>query len=198
MNRRDNEELRRRQLIEAAIATIGKLGFARASLGEIAGRAGVSPGLVAHYFSDKAGLLEATLRLLTEELSSAMVERFRHCEGAEARIAAIVDSCLSYEQHDPELAAVWLAFWAEAAHSPTLGRVQRIYQRRLADNLTHAVRELVRPGEARRVAEMIACLIDGAWIRATLNRDGPQARQTRALVMEGVDAILAATRMEAA
>ncbi|MFV2091718.1 MAG: TetR family transcriptional regulator, partial [Hyphomicrobiales bacterium] len=61
-------DARRRQFIEAAISTIGARGLAGASLAEIAGRAGLSSGLVAHYFDDRAGLLEATLRYLGSAL----------------------------------------------------------------------------------------------------------------------------------
>ena len=66
--RRTGEARRRRQFVEAAISTIGARGLAGASLAEIAGRAGLSSGLIAHYFDDRAGLLEATLRYLGSAL----------------------------------------------------------------------------------------------------------------------------------
>ena len=56
------EETRRRQLIEATIDTIHEVGFASTTVQAVSRRAGLSAGLVAHYFRDKEGLLEATLR----------------------------------------------------------------------------------------------------------------------------------------
>ena len=65
------EELRRGQLIEATIASIHEDGFAATTLQRIGRRAGLSPGLVAHYFSDKTGLIEATMLRIANELHAA-------------------------------------------------------------------------------------------------------------------------------
>lgn len=47
------ESARRRQLIEAAVATVNDVGYHRASLAEIAGRAQIAKSAVAYYFSSK-------------------------------------------------------------------------------------------------------------------------------------------------
>ena len=62
MNRIDIEDGRRRQLIGATIDTLAEVGFGATTLALIGQRAGVSAGLISHYFDDKDGLLEATLR----------------------------------------------------------------------------------------------------------------------------------------
>ena len=54
------EESRRRQLIEVTIDSLAEVGYLGSTLAQIASRADVSPGLVAHYFRDKDGLLAAT------------------------------------------------------------------------------------------------------------------------------------------
>ena len=64
MGRIEGEDFRRRQLIEATIDTLAEAGFNATTLALIGQRAQVSPGLIAHYFDDKDGLLEATLRNL--------------------------------------------------------------------------------------------------------------------------------------
>ena len=79
MLRVDSEALRRRQLIDATIDAIAEVGFAQATLGTIARRAGVSPGLVAHYFANKEGLLEASMRQLVRDLGRAAVRRPPGC-----------------------------------------------------------------------------------------------------------------------
>ena len=53
------EDTRRRQLVEVTIDSLAELGYVGTTLAQIATRAGVSPGLVAHYFGDKDGLLDA-------------------------------------------------------------------------------------------------------------------------------------------
>ena len=68
--------IRRRQLIDATISVIGKFGFGDATVSRIAKRAGVSPGIVHHYFEDKHALLEAAMRDLLEQLRTAVAGRF--------------------------------------------------------------------------------------------------------------------------
>jgi betaine-aldehyde dehydrogenase len=53
MDRNDAEDLRRRQLVAATIDTIAEVGFGAATLALIGQRAGVSAGLIAHYFDDR-------------------------------------------------------------------------------------------------------------------------------------------------
>ncbi|EQD44306.1 Transcriptional regulator, TetR-like, DNA-binding, bacterial/archaeal domain protein, partial [mine drainage metagenome] len=65
LEREEPEEQRRRQLIEVTIDSLAEVGYVGSTLAQIAQRAGVSPGLVAHYFGDKDGLLEATFRTLS-------------------------------------------------------------------------------------------------------------------------------------
>ena len=55
--RAEGDEGRRGQLIEMTLDSLAEVGYVGSTLSQIAGRAGVSPGLVAHYFGDKDGLL---------------------------------------------------------------------------------------------------------------------------------------------
>ena len=49
----------RERLIDAALAVFGEKGVARATVKDIAAAAGISPGLLYHYFQDKEELLRA-------------------------------------------------------------------------------------------------------------------------------------------
>ena len=72
--RPDAEEGRRLQLIETTLDSLAEVGFVGSTLSQIAGRANVSPGLVAHYFGDKDGLLDAAVRTLTARVGEAVTE----------------------------------------------------------------------------------------------------------------------------
>ena len=49
--------IRRRQLVDAAIASIHQYGLGETTIARIAEKAGVSPGIIHHYFADKDDLL---------------------------------------------------------------------------------------------------------------------------------------------
>jgi AcrR family transcriptional regulator len=54
--RRDLAEWRREQILDAALLVFGSKGVDAASMKEVAGAAGVTPGLLYHYFTSKAAL----------------------------------------------------------------------------------------------------------------------------------------------
>jgi len=175
------EDQRRRQLIDATIEALADVGFSACTLGEIGRRAGVSPGLVAHYFGDKDGLLEATLRHLVTRLGHSTARRLSNVRNPRARVQAVIDANLSPEEFDRRTASVWLAFWGQVIHAARFRRLQAIYQRRMISNLRHALRQLVPPQDVENIAAVVASLIDGLWLRATLSgpseTDSNDARQ---------------------
>ncbi|WP_105539091.1 transcriptional regulator BetI, partial [Cronobacter turicensis] len=87
------QPIRRRQLIDATLSTINDVGINDATIAQIARRAGVSAGIISHYFKDKNGLLEATMRDITRQLRDAVAARLRPLAQAstEARLLAIVE-----------------------------------------------------------------------------------------------------------
>jgi TetR/AcrR family transcriptional regulator, fatty acid metabolism regulator protein len=52
------EAARRKQIVECAIETIAELGYAQASLAQIAKRAGISKGVISYHFAGKDELIE--------------------------------------------------------------------------------------------------------------------------------------------
>jgi len=58
----DKHDARRDQLAESALRTLGELGYARASLREIANRSEFSHGVVHYYFADKLELVVYSVR----------------------------------------------------------------------------------------------------------------------------------------
>jgi betaine-aldehyde dehydrogenase len=186
--RAEREDDRRTQLIEATMGTMSEVGFAATTLALIGQRAGISSGLVAHYFGDKDGLLEATLRSLAARLGGATRVRLQSAATPRARVQAIIDAYLAPDEFDRTTSTVWLAFWGEALHSPRLKRVQRVYQRRMLSNLRFALKRLVPADEARRLAVAVAAMIDGLWLRATLSSaDEVDSATARAIVTGFVD-----------
>lgn len=189
--RDEPEEARRRQLIEVTIDSLAEVGYVGSTLAQIAQRADVSPGLVAHYFDDKDGLLEAAFRTLARGIEQRVRERLRLARTPRGRVQAIIDTNLAPEEFDQRTGTAWLAFWGQVLHVQGLRRVQTAYQRRMLSNLRHALRRLLPPEEARSLAAMIAAMIDGVWLRAALSRwQEADSESARALLTAFVDSRL--------
>ena len=141
MNRQSTPELedfRRIQLIEVTIDSLAEVGYVGSTLAQIASRADVSPGLVAHYFDDKDGLLEAAFRTLSRRLFEQMDARMLQTRTPRGRIQAIIDTNLGPQEFTQRTGSAWLAFWGQVPHVHGLKRVQNAYQRRMVSNLRYA------------------------------------------------------------
>ncbi len=189
--RQEPEEQRRRQLVEVTIDSLAEVGYVGSTLAQIAQRAGVSPGLVAHYFGDKDGLLEATFRSLARHLADRVDQRLKLAATPRGRVQAIIDVNLGPEEFDQRTGSAWLAFWGQVPHEPSLMRIQRVYQRRMLSNLRHALSRLLPQELARSLASMIAAMIDGVWLRAALSQwEEADSEGARALLTAFVDSRL--------
>lgn len=109
------QTLRRRQLIDATLEAINEVGMHDATIAQIARRAGVSTGIISHYFKDKNGLLEATMRDITSQLRYAVLRRLHALPeaSAELRLRAIVAGNFDDSQISQAAMKAWLAFWAD-------------------------------------------------------------------------------------
>ncbi|MGQ9364939.1 transcriptional regulator BetI [Azospirillum sp. ST 5-10] len=175
------QPIRRRQLIEATIRSMGERGFADTTVRTISDAAGVSPGIIQHYFGGKDQLLAATMRSMMEELRMDTVRRLAGARSHHERLAAVIDSNFATEQFAPGVVNAWLAFWAQVPHVPALAQLQRINVRRLHSNLLYSLRALLPAERAETTAHGMGALIDGVWLRSALTGE-VDARRARALL----------------
>lgn len=182
--------IRRKQLVEAAIATIHEDGFANATVVKIARRAGVSNGIVHHYFANKDELLFETMRSLLAELRRDAVERLGRARTPRDRINAVVDASFGDNQFSGEVFSAWLALYGNARQSPRLLRILEIYHRRLRANLMHDLLRITGRQHALRVAEVLGAMIDGLWLRYALLGSPGDPEIPRTLTRECLDAQL--------
>ncbi len=182
--------LRRKQLIDAAIASIHEYGLADATVSRIARKAGVSSGIVHHYFDDKDDLLFATMGTMLEALRVTMAARLKVAKTPKERLEAIIDANFDDTQFSPGVMSAWLALYGSARQSVRLTRILTLYHRRLHSNLVHACKQLVPAGQAERLAHGVAAMIDGLWLRCALSRDAVDPKGPRTLTHEAACAML--------
>ena len=186
------EPLRKRELIDAAIRTIGQRGSLDVTVAEIAHEAGVSPALAHHYFGGKEQLILATMRHLLKELGRDLLSALQTAATPAARIAAIIAVNFSASQFAPQTVAAWLTFYVHAQKSEDTRRLLRVYARRMHSNLVHALQQLTRRDTAMQIAEGAGAMIDGLYIRHALRNGAPEAANALALVEDYVTTKLAA------
>lgn len=185
------QPVRRRQLIDATIETIHRHGFADTTISRIAGAAGMSSGIISHYFGGKNALLEATMRFLMQELRSDFLARVGKAQTPEERLEAIVATNFNEEQFTPQVIGAWLSFWSQVPFSEALRRLNMIYFKRLASNLRHELRLLTTDQRAEEIAAVVAALIDGIWVRSGLAPGRSNVGAARQMVLDTMHLYLA-------
>src|SRR5713101_9761080 len=98
--------------LDVTITSIGRYGLADTTVQRISREAGVSSGIIHHYFGGKNELLEATMRRLLQALRQDVVAALGKARSLEDRVVAIIDSNFAAGQFHGGVIAAWLAFWA--------------------------------------------------------------------------------------
>lgn len=183
------QPIRRHQLIQATLAAIDQVGMGDASIALIARLAGVSNGIISHYFKDKNGLIEATMRHLMNALSANTAARRQALvdDSPRAHLRVIIEGNFDSSQVNGPAMKTWLAFWATSMHHTSLHRLQRINDHRLYSNLCWQFRRALPTDQARSAARGLAALIDGLWLRGALSGDAFDTEQAQRIAFDYLD-----------
>lgn len=163
------KEVRRKQLIDATIRAIGRVGYASATLTHVASEAGLSPGIVNFYFKSKEQLLVATLEQIAEEYSAFWQAAINKGKVSPAAgLEAMIEADFHPTVCNVEKVSIWYAFWAEARSNASYHDVvHNLEQDYLAQTATLCQRIIQEGGyeevSARDVATGLNAMIDGLW-----------------------------------
>lgn len=115
--RKESREVRRRQLIEAAMETIAEKGISGTTMADVTRRAGLSIGIVSLHFDNKEGLLTETLRFLATEMRDAWAGSYTDAAlTPSAKLSAIIEAIFHPAICGPTKIAVWFAFFGEVQY----------------------------------------------------------------------------------
>jgi TetR/AcrR family transcriptional repressor of bet genes len=176
------EPIRKAALVNATIAEIGRTGSLDVTVSQIAKRAGMSSALAHHYFGGKEAMFIAAMRHVLTLYGAEVRGALAVAEGPEARVQAVVRASFTPANFRREVVGAWLNFYVMAQTMPEAGRLLGVYQARLRSNLRHALRPLVG-GRAAVVAEALAALIDGVYLRQVLPSSGTDRTAAVGLVL---------------
>ena len=161
---------RREQLILATLTLIAQKGVRAATVRDIAQEAGVTQGLIRHYFGAKESLVAAAYDYHMSRMTDA-VWQASDKPGPQARLAAFVVSSLSAPVMNRDWVALWAALLGRAMQDPHLlrthDRTYCYFRDRLESLIKAALRHEGRShtkAETRQLAIACNAAIDGLWI----------------------------------
>lgn len=146
-------EERRRTILAAASDLIAVQGYDGVRLRDVSRRAGVSIGLIQHYFATRDELLAHAIRHLSEELLAQFMHPLPESLGAWERIEELIDRLCAVDDLQ-EHSFMWVAFGAAVAGHPELRPyLERVY-RSWEEYVTEAVRAGINTGELSPVGDV--------------------------------------------
>lgn len=192
MSSREAADLRRQSLIDAAAASLAELGVAGTSVRTICARAGVSPGLLTHYFAGVDDLIAATYRNVTARVSRTLSDA---AAGAgtdpRARLNAFVTASFRAPVAEPSLLATWIAFWSLVKTNAAIADIHRQSYAEHRRTLEQMLGQCgVGPGEAAAAAIALTALVDGLWLELTLDPATFSSDEASAMAVRWLDAML--------
>ncbi len=194
--RREGEEKRRDDLVAACIQLVAEGGTEAATVRAIAERAGVTPGLIRHYFSSKDELTRAAYRSVMEGMTQSVVLSLGDAVANDpaARLSAFVAANFRPPVLDPVTLAVWAAYLHRSRTDPGMRAVHEATYLGYRNRLEALIAALPgrTAGAARNRRDAIACnaLIDGLWIEGAALPQGFGDGELLSVALSGVGAIL--------
>ncbi|UUY10330.1 TetR family transcriptional regulator C-terminal domain-containing protein [Pseudomonas sp. J452] len=123
---RETVEVRRKSLIQAAMRSIAKYGYAGSTIDKICSEAQVSRGLINHHFQSKDELIRQAYRELCEEWSFQTRDMLLSAErDPEDKMRSIIRASFGPALFKHDYIGIWVGFVSVIAKSPTLKRLNR-------------------------------------------------------------------------
>ena len=116
-------DARRDEILSATWRVIARDGLARATIRAIAREASCSPGILAHYFDDKADILGSALLMSHRRVAARMDAGTAGISGLEALKVVMIEALPLDERRDLE-AQIEISFWGRALGTAELRELQ--------------------------------------------------------------------------
>lgn len=196
--RREGEEARRAALIDATLDCIAEGGPQAATVRAIALRAGVTQGLIRHYFATKEELVAAAHEHLMTGLTEASAAALDTLPADPlARLASFVGNAVSPPVVDPRAMALWAASMQLVVRDQAMRqgheRSYLAFRGQLEALITDALCAAGRPADpamTRRLAIAGNALLDGLWIEASALPDTFATDEIRATAIGAFESLL--------
>ncbi len=173
--RRQTPDQRRQALMDATLRCLAEHGAEKTSIRTICKEAGVSVGLINHYYSGKEALIADVYEQIAKGLQAGLHEEMQLVGGgARARLSAFFRASFSPMNLDAGLLRVWLSFWSMTHQSEAIAAVHDRTYGAYLETLQALVGELAqeqptRELDVRLVAIGLSGMLDGLWLEWCLN-----------------------------
>lgn len=184
-SRDDLVEERRAAILNAAEALLAVHGFDALRLRDVSQAAGVSIGLIQHYFTTRDELLYETMRVASERRAEQWTQLASGRRTARDKVTALLEGSIS----DRHRCVIWLETCAAATRHtdllPDVHRTQESWRSALSDAIelgiaTDEFTEMIPVNEA---VDVLVSLIDGLMVAAAVDTANEASQEYRVQIL---------------
>jgi TetR/AcrR family transcriptional regulator, transcriptional repressor of bet genes len=191
---RETPDVRRQALIDATARCLAEKGVGGTSVRAICARAGVSSGLLTHYFDGVDALILATYGEVGAKVSAALDAAVEAAgDDPRDRLRACLQANFRPPVLDPDLLATWIAFWSLVKSDPKIAAVHaQVYggSREQLEALLRDAAPALDPAQRRIAAISLTALVDGLWLELCLDRSTFSPEEAQRMVEEAMQRLL--------
>ena len=183
---RETPDIRRQALVAAAETVLAREGVGGTSVRTICAEAGVSPGLLRHYFEGVDELIAAAYEAVGQRIDTALDAALAAAGPTpRGRLLAYLGASFSAPVLDPRLLAAWIGFWSLVKTKPRIAAIHAASYAGFRARLEALLGE-AGASEIRLAAIALTAIVDGLWLElcldpATFSPEEARAVVTRAL-----------------
>lgn len=187
--------LSRQALIQATLRAITTDGYSGASIERITAIAGVSRGLIRHYFHSKDELLTEAYRFLGDQLRDQLkaVSATRRPD-ALSQLRALINVIFEPPIFEIDVISAWYALRDAARTHAPLKKVNREiygwYRDYIRDLFAKSARQVAVKIDASKAADGLVGLSDGLWLELTIEPLAFKPNYAKAICHDYIDRIL--------
>ncbi len=162
-------------LLEATVASLAEVGYARTSTNEVARRAGVSRGAQTHHYPTKSELVVAALEYVFHDRERSFLDAFTALDASDRTLARAVDllwEVLSGTTFDALLELI-VAARSDPELRVVLQAVAARFEATVLDLFAELFPEIATVPEARHIVSFAFAVLEGAAVSRYADLFGP-------------------------
>ncbi|OYQ32435.1 hypothetical protein CHU95_16680 [Niveispirillum lacus] len=189
-------EMRREELVDATLRCLAQHGHAGVSVRKIAAAAGVSIGLINHYYPSVDQLISHAYEKLSGGIAAHLMEVSAGGATPRESLSLFIRESFGPGIFDPPMLGVWVVFWSMVRHSADMQAVQQRTYAQYRQVLERYLGDLagdsgLPPVNIQAAATALNALLDGLWLTWCLNPKDFSVEEGIAMCEGWVDAFAA-------
>lgn len=176
-------DLKKMEIILAAIDCIATIGFEKTTYEAIAQKIGTRRAHVAYHFKDKADIFEACIKYINASYQQTSIQNIEAAKDGLEMLVNYAEAPFLWAEENPQQLSVMLLFYylctVDEKYKDLHNQIRSGGKERIQYILTNKLTKKISPAEAAPMAKMIQNLVSGSIMDVTTtgNKTLKEARQ---------------------